>query len=73
MTSLQDLQQVFNTVFENCPTLTEQTQKTDIENWDSIGHLNLILELEAQFGKTFTVENIEKMKDVSSILNYLNN
>ena len=43
----------------------------DVEAWDSVGHLNLILELEKAFGIKFEIEEmfeLEKLKDIENIL-----
>ena len=43
----------------------------DVDAWDSVGHLNLILELEKAFGIKFEIEEmfeLEKLKDIENIL-----
>ena len=43
----------------------------DIESWDSVGHLNLILELEKEFGVKFEIEemfDLVKLGDIETIL-----
>jgi acyl carrier protein len=39
----------------------------DIEKWDSIGHMNLVMALEEHFGVGFTMEEILQMKSVGAI------
>ena len=70
-TSIAQLQEVFNETFENCPTITEETLRTDIENWDSMTHLSLILNLEERFGRPFSMEEIESIKGVKDLLQIL--
>lgn len=72
MSKLAQLQVVFNEVFENCPIITEETTKADVENWDSLSHLTLILELESAFNISFEIEQIEQIKSVKDILAYIN-
>jgi acyl carrier protein len=72
MSKIAQLQVIFNEVFENCPTITEETTKADIENWDSLSHLTLILELESAFNLSFEIEQIEQIKSVKDILTYIN-
>lgn len=43
----------------NCPT------------WDSMRHLNLIVELESEFGVEFEPEEIAEMKDYNQVLRIL--
>ena len=65
---IERLQKIFNRVFENCPPINMNTKKDDIASWDSINHLSLILECEAEFGLSFSVEEIENLKSVEQIL-----
>ena len=48
--------------------LTANTTPEQIETWDSIQHLNLVLALEAQFGVEFEPEEIEQMKSIGQIV-----
>lgn len=41
------------------------------ENWDSLRHLNLIVELESEFSTEFEPEEIAAMKSVKDILDIL--
>ena len=69
--TIQNLQTVFNDSFENCPTINMETAKMDIPSWDSMSHLNLILNLEEAFGHSFNIEEIENIKSVSDIFSIL--
>jgi acyl carrier protein len=40
----------------------------DIEGWDSLGHVRLVVELEKAFNTTFEVEEVMEMEDVAAIL-----
>lgn len=71
MSKLEKLQTIFNEVFEDCPQINENTHKNDIEAWDSLSHLTLILELESAFDVEFDVEQIEKIKSVQDILSLI--
>jgi len=42
-----------------------------IEGWDSLGHLNLALALEQEFGVAFSMEQIEGMTDVGKIIAFV--
>lgn len=39
----------------------------DIEGWDSMGHLNLILALEKEFGVRFEIEEIFQIRNIADI------
>ena len=66
--NLEKLQTIFNDVFEECPAINLGTKKTDISGWDSMSFLNLIVELENEFDKEFSVSEMEKMDSVAAIL-----
>lgn len=69
--NLERLQKVFNEAFEDCPSINLETQKSDIETWDSMSFLNLIVELEDEFDRQFTVDEMEKMDSVAGILDII--
>ncbi len=39
--------------------------------WDSIGHMNVVIELEAEFGASFPAYQLPELADVSSIARIL--
>lgn len=43
----------------------------DIEEWDSMGHMLLIMELEKEFGVTFEYDDILEMDSVGKICTIL--
>ncbi len=47
--------------------ITSETCPQEIEAWDSVAHLNLVLALEQQFEIEFSPEAIEGMKNVGAI------
>jgi acyl carrier protein len=48
--------------------ITESTSIENLESWDSVRHLNLILALEQEFHMQFEPEEIDEMSDVRQIL-----
>ncbi len=47
--------------------VSESTSNEDIAEWDSLGHMNLILELESQYGVSFSPAEALEMTDLRSI------
>jgi acyl carrier protein len=43
----------------------------DVPNWDSIGHMNMVMELEKEFGLQFEVDEIMEMSSPQKILDIL--
>ncbi len=68
----QKLQEIFRDVFddENIVLFDEMTSQ-DIEDWDSLSHIQLISDIEGQFGITFTTEEIVKTKNVGDFLSVI--
>lgn len=48
----------------------EITQE-NIDNWDSLRHLNLIVELEDAFDKSFEPEEISEMTSIDKIIEFI--
>lgn len=51
--------------------LTAETVLDDIDGWDSIAALSLIVMLDEHFGKTITGAQIKELSTVSDILAYM--
>ena len=49
----EELNEVFSDVFDEEITVTETTTADDIEDWDSLEHINLIVAVENKFGVKF--------------------
>jgi acyl carrier protein len=65
MDTLQDdLQDLFRNVFgDDSLELTPQTTAADVDGWDSLNHLNLIVAIEKRFGIKFATAEISRMKN----------
>ncbi len=67
MTVLEQVREVASDVFGLSPSeVTEGTSPENVESWDSVQHLNLVLALESRFGVQFAPEEIEKLKSVGA-------
>lgn len=51
--------------------LTAETVLDDVDGWDSIAALSLIVMLDEHFGKTITGAQIKELSTVSDILTYM--
>ena len=49
--------------------LTDATNANDIEEWDSLSHIQLIVAIEKNFGIKFTSLEIMKWKNVGEMVN----
>jgi len=71
--TINDVLPIFKDIFENDRLeITEKTTAADIEEWDSINHIYLIVGIEKKFKKKFTTTQIQNWKSVGDILKDLN-
>ncbi len=54
-------------------TVDETCSQTTCEKWDSMGQLNLVVELESEFDVTLEPEEIGEMKSFNDIVRILKN
>lgn len=66
------LEQVIRDVFPiETDTIDEKWTSDDIPDWDSVGHLNLIMEIEKAFDVKIEIEEmfeVESLGDITTIL-----
>ncbi len=66
------LLEIFNEVFDYEGTeLGDEMNADDIEGWDSLTHLQMIMEVEQVFGVKFTAKQIKDMKDVGELIEFI--
>jgi acyl carrier protein len=60
----EQIQDVFREVFED-PALVLEDRMTagDIEGWDSLAHINLIIAIEKRLGVKFATAEISRLKE----------
>lgn len=51
--------------------ITRDTKQSDLEAWDSLEHLNLMLALEQEFDLTLDVDDLQNLTSVAAILRHL--
>lgn len=67
--TLEQLNEVFQDVFEDDDlSVQAQTSAKDIDDWDSLMHVNLILAVESKFDVRFTSTEVAGLKDVGELL-----
>ncbi len=63
------LNEVFRDVFgDDSISVNENTTSADIEDWDSIEHINLIGAVEDEFGMRFKMREVSGMKNVGEMI-----
>lgn len=67
----QQLLDVLRRVFKD-PSLDESCSQKNCAAWDSMNQLNLVIELEMEFGISLEPEEIARMVDFQSVLEIVN-
>ena len=62
----EKLNEVFRDVFDD-ESITEATTADDIEEWDSLEHINLLAAVEQEFGMKFNMGQVVSMKNVGEM------
>lgn len=70
----EKLNGVFQDVFDDETIIVqEKTTADDIEDWDSLEHINLVVAVEKCFGIKFTVGEVTGMKNVGAMVEIILN
>lgn len=69
---IKRLTEVFRDIFDdNSIVITEKTTANDIDDWDSIEHINLIGAVEDEFGMRFKMREVSGMKNVGEMIDII--
>ena len=64
---LSRIQRVFDEVFMETVVVTPELTANDVEEWDSLSHVSLVLAIEQEFGIRFRVGEVEGTKNVGEL------
>ena len=65
---IERLTPIFRDVFgKPSLTITRETSARDIENWDSLNHVTLVMEVERAFGVRFALGELQDLKNVGAL------
>ncbi len=63
------VQEIFRTVFDDEGiVLTREMTSADIEDWDSLEQINLLVAIEKRFNIKFQLQDVKDLPDVGSML-----
>ncbi len=69
MSTLDDLNLVFQEVFDDeTLTVAPATTANEVDGWDSLSHVNLIMAVEGRFKIRFTNKELLTFKNVGDLL-----
>ena len=66
------LNQIFRNNFDDDTiVLTDDTSSKDIEDWDSLEQINLVVAIQDMFGIKFNIQEVNVMKNVGEMVNLI--
>lgn len=69
---LKEVNEIFRDVFDDEEIIVnDNTVADDIEDWDSLEQVNLIVAIEKRFNMRFKMEEVYSMKNVGEMLNII--
>lgn len=64
-----DVEGIFRNFFrDNSLVINTETSAKDIEGWDSLAHITLIVAIEKKFGIKFKLAELQELRNVGDIL-----
>ena len=69
MSILEELQPIFHDVFDDDSiVVTEETNASMIEDWDSLSHIRLVAAIEKHFAVKFALGELQGLKNVGDMI-----
>jgi acyl carrier protein len=68
----RDLQAIFREIFDDKSIeIFDEMTADDIEEWDSLMHIQLLLAIEKKFNVAFKTEDVMEIQNVGQFIDYL--
>jgi len=69
---LQRLNMIFRDIFDDDTIqLSRETSSIDIEEWDSLNQIKIILECEKVFGRSLNARKISTLDNIGDMVDYI--
>ena len=69
---MEKVTEIFRDVFDDEDlVIGDSTNSDDIEDWDSLEHINLVAAVEQEFGIKFTMAQVVGMKNVGEMVDII--
>ena len=68
----ESVQEIFRDIFDESElTISENTTSDDIDEWDSLNHINIVSAIEKQYKIKFALGELQSMKNVGEMLHLI--
>ena len=68
----EKVQDIFRDVFDDDELIiSDSTNSDDIEDWDSLEHISLIVSMEKEFSMKFDIKEVNSLKDVGEMIDLI--
>jgi|SaaInl8_135m_RNA_FD_contig_21_663690_length_313_multi_7_in_0_out_0_2 acyl carrier protein len=65
----EEIFKIFDETFDDDSlSFKEQTSAHDIDEWDSLMQMNLVVAMEKQFNVTFSIAELESLKNIADMI-----
>ncbi len=69
---METVQEIFRDVFDDeTLTISDNTNSDDIEDWDSLEHIALIVSMEKEFIMKFDIREVNKLENVGQMIDLI--
>ena len=64
----EEINEIFRDVFDDDTlVITDETNSEDIEDWDSLEHINLVVAMEKRFNMKFNIKEVGQLQNVGEM------
>ena len=69
---MEKVNEIFRDVFDDeSLVITDSTNSDDIEDWDSLEHISLIISMEKEFDLKFDIREVNKLENVGQMVDMI--
>jgi acyl carrier protein len=69
---MEKVNEIFREVFDDDSLIiTDSTNSDDIEDWDSLEHISLIISMEKEFDLKFDIKEVNKLENVGQMVDMI--
>jgi len=68
----EKIQEIFRDIFDDEELKIEEfTNSSNIDDWDSINHINLVVAIEGELNIKFNLDELSTLKDVGAMIDLI--